>query len=118
MSGKRNWDRDRERRRAQEQGTASLYRGMPSTRPKAHVTDEHAGSGKPDLDSLNSQALWAFMRDLARAELKGLPTPIIPRQALERIGVTSQSVAVAWIRRNPAYAAIRQRMIEQGQRDS
>jgi hypothetical protein len=117
MSGKRDWNRDRERRRAQEQGTASLYRGMPSTRPKAHTMDESA-SEKPDVETLNSQALWAFMRELARCEIEELPTPIVPREALNRIGVTSQSVAVTWIRGNAAYAAIRQRAMEQRLRNT
>ena len=50
------------------------------------------------------------MREMARCEVDGLPTPTVPQEVLNRIGVTSQSVAIAWIRRNSVYGNIKQRL--------
>jgi hypothetical protein len=87
MSGKTNWNRERDRRRAEQRGTASAYRGGPATRPKATRDPDRESSGRIEPD-----ALWTFMREMARCEIEGLPTPIAPREVLGRIGVTSQSV--------------------------
>jgi hypothetical protein len=114
MSGKRNWNRDLERRRAQEQGTASLYRGGPSTRPRTHADSrDDTGPKQPDQEAINARALWVFMREMARCEMAGEPTPAVPKQALDGIGVTSQTVATAWIRKHRSYIGIKQQLIEE-----
>ena len=38
------------------------------------------------------------MRELARCDIDGSPTPAIPKEALSVVGVTSPTLAVAWIR--------------------
>jgi hypothetical protein len=77
VSGKRNWNRESGRRRAEEHGTASVYRGGPSTRPRT-VGDRdgsHSSPQEPDAGTVNSRALWTFMRELARCDIDGSPTP-------------------------------------------
>jgi hypothetical protein len=113
MSGKRNWNRELERRRAQEHGTASVYRGGPSTRPRSAGDRDGAAalSQQADADAVNSRALWTFMRELARCDINRLPTPAVPKEALSVVGVTSQTLALAWIRRHRSYEGIKRQLM-------
>src|SRR6478672_11409695 len=92
MSVKANWRREQARRWANQHGTASVYRVGPTTRPKARMDTMGDETVRTEPD-----ALWTFMREPARCEVEQLPIPLVPRDALDRIGVTSQSLALAWI---------------------
>ena len=113
MPGKRNWNRESGRRKAEERGTASAYRGGPSKRPRP--VDDRDGSQsaqqKPDVGTVNSRVLWTFMRELARCDLDGSPPPSVPKEALAVIGVTSQSLAVAWIRKHRSYEGLKRQLL-------
>ena len=113
MSGKRNWNRESGRRKAEEHGTASVHRGGPSTPPRP-VGDRDGSNSSPrelDADTVNSRALWTFMRELARCDLDGSPPPAVPKEALRVVGVTSQSLAVAWIRKHRSYEGIKRQLL-------
>jgi len=117
VSGKRNWNRESGRRRAEEHGTASVFRGGPATRPRTASDRDGKQSSpqEPDAGTVNSRALWAFMRELARSDMEGSPPPAVPKEALSVVGVTSQSLAIAWIRKHRSYEAIiRQLLAEKG----
>ena len=114
MAGKRNWGRDRDRRRAQEQGTVSVYRVAP---PPRSARDERSDKGgvpsPPDDRTEQALALWAFMREMARCEIDRRPIPNVPREALKVIGVTSQSLAVNWIRNHKSYSGLKQQLLNE-----
>ena len=113
MSGKRNWNRESGRRKAEEHGTASVYRGGPSTRPRT-VGDRDGGPSSPqdpDAGTVNSRALWTFMRELARCDIDGSPPPAVPKEALSVVGVTSQTLAAAWIRKHRSYEGIKRQLL-------
>lgn len=110
MSGKTNWNCERDKRRAEQQGTASAYRGGLSKRPRR---DDHLD--KESSRIIERDVLWTFMWELARCEAEQLPIPVVSRELLGKIGVTSQAVAISWIRRTNAYAGIRTRLATAGE---
>jgi hypothetical protein len=114
MTGKRNWGRDRDRRRAQEQGTVSVHRVTPPPRStRDERSDEPNVSSPPDERTERALALWAFMREMARCDIDGRPIPNVPKEALKVIGVTSQSLAVNWIRNHKTYGALKQQLLKE-----
>ena len=51
------------------------------------------------------------MRELARCDIDGSPTPAIPKEALSVVGVTSPTLAVAWIRKHRSYEGIKRHLL-------
>jgi hypothetical protein len=111
VSGKRNWNRESGRRKAEEHGTASVYRGGASTRPRTVADGSQSSPQEPDVGILNSRTLWTFMRELARCDIDGSPAPAVPKEALSIVGVTSQSLAIAWIRKHRSYEGIKRQLL-------
>jgi hypothetical protein len=54
------------------------------------------------------QILRSFLTDLAREDHTGRPPPKAPKVILKRLGVTAQSVAIEWLRRQSIYLDTRQ----------
>ena len=63
--------------RAEEHGTASVYRGGPTPRPRTvgNRVGRRSSPQEPDVGTVNSRALWTFMRELARCDIRRIADP-------------------------------------------